>query len=159
MVRPFLKWCMEKDIMIEVQLVKSSEDLADGPSRWLQDKGHYTLNKNLFQRILYHFSRFYKSHSGYVCQPRKSSITKICGSLSTLGSNGSGCPKMPLGKNKGMLLQPPMESNKPMVTPLERKQAPQMPNDNSLLGFKSMVAPDAENAGKGHPGYNNTPVL
>ena len=48
MVRPFLQWCMENQITLDVQLVKSSEDLADAPSRWGQDKGDYTLNRNLF---------------------------------------------------------------------------------------------------------------
>jgi hypothetical protein len=33
-------------------LVKSSEDLADGPSRWGQDRGDYALNRNLFQHLL-----------------------------------------------------------------------------------------------------------
>jgi hypothetical protein len=51
-VRPFLKWCMEKDIQLTVQQVKSSEDLADGPSRWSQDKGDYTMDKVLFQTLL-----------------------------------------------------------------------------------------------------------
>ena len=35
MVRPFLKWCMEKKILLDLKLVKSSEDLADGPSRMI----------------------------------------------------------------------------------------------------------------------------
>jgi len=34
MVRPFLQWCMEKKVTLDVQLVKRSQDLADGPSRW-----------------------------------------------------------------------------------------------------------------------------
>jgi len=46
---------MEKQVTLDVQLVKSSQDLADGPSRWGQDRGDYTLNRNLFlhlQRIM-----------------------------------------------------------------------------------------------------------
>ena len=50
--RPFLKWCMEKDIHLTVQQVKRSEDLADGPSRWSQDKGDYTMDKSLFYFLL-----------------------------------------------------------------------------------------------------------
>jgi hypothetical protein len=48
MVRPFLQWCMKNQVNLDIQLVKSSEDLADGPSRWGQDRGDYTLNRNLF---------------------------------------------------------------------------------------------------------------
>ena len=51
-VRPFLKWCMEKEIQLTVQQVKSSEDLADGPSRWSQDKGDYTMENDLFHTLL-----------------------------------------------------------------------------------------------------------
>ena len=32
-VRPFLKWCMESGVTLNVEQVKSSEDLADGPRR------------------------------------------------------------------------------------------------------------------------------
>jgi len=49
--RPFLKWCMEKDIHLSVQQVKSAEDLADGPSRWSKDKGDYTMDKKLFHYL------------------------------------------------------------------------------------------------------------
>ena len=52
-VRPFLKWCMEKEITLIVQQVKSTEDLADGPSRWSKDKGDYTLDKHLFQHLVH----------------------------------------------------------------------------------------------------------
>ena len=58
MVRPFLKWCWEMDIQLEVQLVKSADDLADGPSRRPQDHGDYTLNKKLFNKILYNLRDF-----------------------------------------------------------------------------------------------------
>ena len=35
-----------------MQQVKISEDLADGTSRWSQDKGDYTMDKRLFQTLL-----------------------------------------------------------------------------------------------------------
>ena len=46
MVRPFLRWCMEKRISLEIQLVKSSEDQADAPSRWSKDRGTTPWTKN-----------------------------------------------------------------------------------------------------------------
>ena len=51
MVRPFLQWCMKNQVTLDIQLVKSSEDLADGTSRWGQDKGDYTMNRNLFLHL------------------------------------------------------------------------------------------------------------
>ena len=51
MVRPFLKWCMDNQVSLDVQLIKSSQDLADTPSRWGQDKGDYTMNKHLFRYL------------------------------------------------------------------------------------------------------------
>jgi hypothetical protein len=48
MVRPFLQWPMKNQVTLDIQLVKSSEDLADAPSRWGQDRGDYTLNRSLF---------------------------------------------------------------------------------------------------------------
>ena len=56
-VRPFLKWCMEKKITLDLQLVKSSEDLADGPSRWAKDKGDYTRDPRLFKTLRRLFRR------------------------------------------------------------------------------------------------------
>jgi hypothetical protein len=52
MVRPFLKWCMKNKVTLAVHQVKSSEDLADGPSRWHKDKGDYTLHRQLFKHLL-----------------------------------------------------------------------------------------------------------
>ena len=57
-IRPFLKWCMDQQINLEVTLVKSADCLADGPSRWPKDKGDYTLDRNLFNLILHHFQGF-----------------------------------------------------------------------------------------------------
>jgi transcriptional regulator of met regulon len=51
-VRPFLKWCMEKKITLDIIQVKSSEDLADAPSRWGMDRGDYTLDRQLFLHLL-----------------------------------------------------------------------------------------------------------
>ena len=39
---------MEKKITVTVQQIKSSEDLADGPSRWSKDRGDYTMDRELF---------------------------------------------------------------------------------------------------------------
>jgi transcriptional regulator of met regulon len=51
-VRPFIKWCLKNGVTFQVQQVKSAEDLADGPSRWQQDRGDYTMDRNLFKCLL-----------------------------------------------------------------------------------------------------------
>jgi transcriptional regulator of met regulon len=52
-VRPFLRWCMEHNVHLNLQQVKSSEDLADGPSRMPKDRGDYTLNRGLFLHLMH----------------------------------------------------------------------------------------------------------
>ena len=52
LVRPFLHWCQEKKIDLELQLVKSQDCLADQPSRMLQDRGDYSLDPQLFHYLL-----------------------------------------------------------------------------------------------------------
>ena len=54
-IRPFLTWCMEHQITLDIQLIKSADDLADGPSRMRQDHGYYTLNRHLFEEVLSRF--------------------------------------------------------------------------------------------------------
>jgi hypothetical protein len=54
-IRPFLKWCQQKQINLQVEWVPSKEMLADNLSRWTMDRGDYTLNNKLFHHILDHF--------------------------------------------------------------------------------------------------------
>ena len=51
---------MEHKVSLDIQLVKSDEDLADGPSRVRQDRGDYTLHKGLFQDLLFKFRSWVK---------------------------------------------------------------------------------------------------
>jgi len=77
LVRPFLKWCMEKEVTLEVQLIKSAEDLADGPSRWLQDRGDYTLDKRLFQELLFHMKHFINPEIDMFASPGNHQLPKF----------------------------------------------------------------------------------
>jgi len=52
MVRPFLEWCVKSSIRLDLQLVKSQDSLADGPSRSPQDREDYTLCPRLFRSLL-----------------------------------------------------------------------------------------------------------
>jgi hypothetical protein len=51
-LRPFLKWCVDHRIQLQLQQLKSAEDLADAPSRWSFNHGDNTLNHELFQALL-----------------------------------------------------------------------------------------------------------
>jgi hypothetical protein len=57
MLRPFLRWCWEKDLNVKPNWVKSEDMLADGISRWDYDTGDYTLSKELFLEIQSIFSQ------------------------------------------------------------------------------------------------------
>ena len=48
LLRPFILWCLDKNIDLQVQLVKSADMPADHLSRMPKDKGDYTLNHPLF---------------------------------------------------------------------------------------------------------------
>ena len=51
LMRPFLQWCREKDIHLQVTLVPSACMQADALSRWEKDKGDYTLDHALFLHL------------------------------------------------------------------------------------------------------------
>ena len=57
LLRPFLRWCQEKRIILNPNWVKSEDMLADGLRRWSYDTGDYTLAKTLFSRIQKIFSQ------------------------------------------------------------------------------------------------------
>jgi hypothetical protein len=63
-LRPLWLWCMEHNIHLKVQLVRSEEDLADKWIRTDQDHGDYTLDmdRGLFLQIQKNFSPH--------CQPK-----------------------------------------------------------------------------------------
>ena len=54
-LRPFLKWCLENNVKLQVQWVPSHEMKADGLSRWSMDRGDYTLQRDLYWEIQKHF--------------------------------------------------------------------------------------------------------
>ena len=55
-LRPFFQWCMEKKVTVHVKWVPSKECLADPISRWVQDRGDYSLDMSLFQYLKRVFS-------------------------------------------------------------------------------------------------------
>ena len=76
-IRPFLRWCMDNQISLEVNLVKSAECLADGPSRWKKDKGDYTLDRKLFQTILHHFQDYINPKVDMFASPGNNQLPKF----------------------------------------------------------------------------------
>jgi hypothetical protein len=77
MVRPFLKWCMEKQVTLRKEQVKSSEDLADGPSRWHKDKGDYTLDRKLFHFLLHRMENFQTPQVDMFASPGNHQLPKF----------------------------------------------------------------------------------
>ena len=55
-MKPFLIWCQEQKIRLNVNWVKSEEMQADSLSRWQYDRGDYTLNRDIFLQIQRYFS-------------------------------------------------------------------------------------------------------
>jgi hypothetical protein len=57
-MRPFLQWCVENKISLQVQQVKSADMVAEKFSRWENDPGDYTLDRGIFLYI----QRFFQKH-------------------------------------------------------------------------------------------------
>ena len=51
-LRPFLLWCHKNNVKVVPNWVKSEEMLADGISRWKNDRGDYTLKRSVFLNLL-----------------------------------------------------------------------------------------------------------
>ena len=51
LMREFWDWCLQKNILVKVHLLKSADDLADKYTRLGMDKGDYTLEDNLFLHL------------------------------------------------------------------------------------------------------------
>ena len=76
-LRPFLKWCLEKQIHLSVQWVPSEEMKADALSRWNYDKGDYTLDKSLFQGLLQKFSPWVSPQIDMFASPGNAQLEKF----------------------------------------------------------------------------------
>ena len=55
-------------------------------------------------------------------------------------------------------MQTPLANHILIVAQTKRKQAFNMHDDSTVLGFKCMVAPTGETAHKGGPSIHNTPI-
>ena len=81
------------------------------------------------------------SGGGHVCLARQCSPPKICIEMATLAGMGGGCPGDADGGGERLLCQPPLDTDSAVASPLEGKPPCQVPHDNSVLGFKCVVAP------------------
>jgi hypothetical protein len=68
-LQPLFRWCWAKNIQLEVQWVPSKEMQADHLTRWEQDRGDYTLNPHLFQKILTFFHQWLKPDTDMFASP------------------------------------------------------------------------------------------
>ena len=55
MMRPFLAWCLHREVILKVEWVPSEAMQADKLSRWTMDEGDYSLDPPLFRSILSSF--------------------------------------------------------------------------------------------------------
>ena len=60
LLRPFLQWCVQHAVTLQVSWIQSDDDKADYLSHLPYDRGDYTLQMDLFQTILSKFQ-------GWVC--------------------------------------------------------------------------------------------
>ena len=74
-VRPFLKWCMEKQVTLQVTQVKSQDCLADGPSRWF-DFGDFTLDQGLFLQLLFRLKNVVQPRVDCFASPGNNKLPK-----------------------------------------------------------------------------------
>ena len=76
-LRPFIKWCLENQVRLQVQWVPSEEMQADNLSRWVYDKGDYTLDGNLFKWVKNQFYPWCKPKVDMFASPGNAQIFKF----------------------------------------------------------------------------------
>ena len=76
-LRPFLRWCLEKELHLQVQWVPSQEMQADSLSRWVFDKGDYTLDRNLFLWAKRQFARWINPSVDIFASPGNFQLNKF----------------------------------------------------------------------------------
>ena len=65
---------------------------------------------------------------------------------------------MPTRQHKLLLCKSPLVRNWQVAAQTKRKQAFNLHDDNSLLGFSTMVAPTNQTASQGNPCFSNPPL-
>lgn len=76
-LRPFRIWCQENHTHPQPILVRSTEQVADGLSRWSNGTGDYTLHRSIFSAAAKQFPSF-QTLGGHVCQPWQQSTAPVC---------------------------------------------------------------------------------
>ena len=107
LVRPFLSWCMEKDITLELVQIKSAEDLADAPSRWKQDRGDYTLDPSLFKELVKMQNQRIAPQVDMFASPGNHQLQKFVSRYPHWQATASDALKCPLEKFTEVYANPP----------------------------------------------------
>ena len=94
-----------------------------------------------FQAPSFSISESHQTHLGHVCLPGKSPTTKICLPLAPLASFSGRCPKLSSRQGPLLLCQPPLDSNRQVAPKTLGAPSHHLLNDNSILGFSTVVAP------------------
>ena len=77
MMRDFWRWCMEKELQVRVELIRSEEDQADFWSRAPLDKGDYTMDHNLFNLLAQKMAPFIKPQVDMFASPGNHQLEKF----------------------------------------------------------------------------------
>ena len=101
---------------------------------------------------------FHRPTSGYVCQPWKPPVGKICFKIPPLGGHNVRRPKLLSENLSANLCKPPLVSNSAVAKQIMGEPPPNMFNDNSLLGWSTMVAPVSKTAFPPHSSFFNSPL-
>ena len=78
MLQPFFRWLISQNVTLQVTWVPSAQCRADGLSRWVQDRGDYSLDPDMFQQIRKFFSKFIHIETDMFASPGNKKLEKFC---------------------------------------------------------------------------------
>jgi hypothetical protein len=157
-MREFWVWCLQKNILVKVHLLKSADDLADKYTRLGMDKGDYTLEDNLFLHLKSGAFRTLGGDNappplvGHVRQSRECKKQPFLFPFSPLASPESGRSVVPPGGRKVLLCQPPLEFSGSLVESPSGQPSGGLLAGGPTLGFSTVVAPVSSTASAQHSG-------
>ena len=94
-LRPIILWAFKNDIQLKVKWVPSQEMRADSISRWSRDPGDYTLNMQIFRKVLKFFLGGNTPTGGHVCHPLKQKVPPLLLKMAPPPSTFGGRPNLP----------------------------------------------------------------
>ena len=141
LLQPFYRWLMENNINLQVRWVPSEECLADPLSRWVQDKGDYSLDPALFNWVKIIFKNHIKLTTDLFASPGNKKLEKFVSRWPHWEASAVDALQCPLDNLGGVICQPPLVSNSKIPLSVETVSNDKNSDDCTLLGFHCVVAP------------------